>query len=314
LIEVEGVSRSFAAARPALSDVTFDVPGGSVTGLLGPNGAGKTTLFRILAGILRPDAGRVTVCGYDTAGQPARARALVGLLTEEAGLPGRLTPLWHVALHATLRGQSRNTSLMRARRLLESLGAGEAIERPHATLSKGTRAKVALARALVHEPPAVLLDEPTANLDMETSRQLRRFILERARSGCASLVATHNPAEAEELCERFVILGEGRVLAAGSLAMLRERAGCPSRLEARLSGPAHLVTEKARRIARGAAVRTRDDWIVFTMTDASTEAGSSVGPTASELVAAAAPLEILELRRRDAPLEEIYRRLQERAT
>jgi sodium transport system ATP-binding protein len=225
MIEIEDLSRSFdvpgRAPVRALEGVSFISGKGNVTGVLGPNGAGKTTLFRLLAGLLRPTSGRVIIAGHDLAVEALEAREKIGLLTEEPGLPDRLTPLWHVSLHLRLRGDARREAFTRARAVLEEMGLADTLERPIGCLSKGNRLKVALARAVAHEPDVLLLDEPTANLDIETSIRVRDLIRSRASRGRTVLLATHNPREAEDLCDDIVVLGKGRILAHGSPGALR---------------------------------------------------------------------------------------------
>ena len=319
MIEAEDLSRTFrvagGATLRALDRFGVTVPRGGITGLVGPNGAGKTTIFRILAGLLRPDTGRARIGGFDVVSQPMKARTCLGLLTEEPGLPDRLTPLWHVALHATLRGSPRRESLRRAGRLLERLHTGAASDRPHAVLSKGTRAKVALARALVGEPMALILDEPTAGLDMETSGWMRREIQRRAREGCAVLLATHQPEEAEALCDQIVILRRGVVLARGSMAQLRRAAAGgeapPEALEVRLSGPTQPALASVRSVitnpeggAGGVTLSARGDLLILT--------GVPAGRWA-ELVArieSVTRLRVLGFTRREPALAEIHDRLQ----
>ena len=230
MIEIEGLSRTFGAPGGpvrALDRVSFRAERGTVTGLLGPNGAGKTTLLRVVAGILRPTAGRVQVEGFDVASHPVQVRARLGLLTEEPGLPDRLTPLWHVSLHASLRGFPRREAVERAGSILSEMGLDGSLRRRLGSLSRGSKLKVALARALLHDPAVLLLDEPTAGLDIETAAWLRERIARRAARGRTILIATNNPNEAQRLCGHLVLLRSGRLLFAGDSEAFRGK-GRPS--------------------------------------------------------------------------------------
>ncbi len=222
MIEVERLCRRLGTARGAgvvaLDGVTFTARAGEVTALFGPNGSGKTTLLRVLAGILRADTGLARVAGYDIGAKPIAARAGLGLLTQDPALPDRLTPLWHVALHASLRGAIRRTALEQARRALRLVGAAAHAGTPIGTLSRGWKSRIALARAIVHEPRVLLLDEPTSGLDIVAAAAVRGLIASRAGAGRTVLLSTHDPGEVVSLCRRVVILSEGRVVAHGAPA------------------------------------------------------------------------------------------------
>jgi len=223
----------------ALDGVTFTAHPGQVTGLFGPNGSGKTTLLRILAGVLRADSGSVRVAGHDIRTRPIEARASLGLLTQDPALPDRLTPLWHVALHASLRAPGRRAALSAARRALHRVGAAGHAGTPIGKLSRGWRARIAIARALVHDPRVLLLDEPTSGLDIEAVAAVRALILARAVTGRTILMSTHDPGLAEGFCRTVVILSAGRVVAHGA----------PSKIagDARVPGPGPASFEEACR-------------------------------------------------------------------
>jgi len=232
VIEALGVSRTFREAHApplaALRDVTLSAPAGEITGILGPNGAGKTTLFRVLCGLLRADAGTARIHGHDVRDDPLAARRSLGLVTEEPGLPDRLTPTWHVALHGALRGLAWTDARAQSRALLQEMGLGGAMQRRCARLSRGERLRVSLARALIGGPAALLLDEPTSALDIEAAAELRARLRLMASAGTAILLATHNPHEAEDLCAVVHVLRKGAVLARGTPDELRRRTGAPS--------------------------------------------------------------------------------------
>jgi len=244
MIETEDLHRRFGRGRSAgvaaLDGVTLLVLPERVTGLLGPNGSGKTTLLRILAGILRADGGRAWIAGCDLAARPGRARACLGFLTQEPALTAGSTPLRHVALHVSLHGFPRGAALERARRALDRTGVGGSSGSPIGTLSRGVRARVALARAIAHDPRVLLLDEPTAGLDMEAASRVRGLLAALAREGRTVLLSTHDPREAEALCHDAVVLRAGRVLASATPAGIRSLASRP--------GAPHPSLEEAYRL------------------------------------------------------------------
>jgi ABC-2 type transport system ATP-binding protein len=220
LVRASGLSRRFDA-RLAVDDLSFTVRAGEVLALLGPNGAGKTTTFRMLAGLLLPTAGTVTIAGE--ALTPATAdlvRGRVGLLTESPGLWERLSVrrnlLTYAELHAVRRAGDRVDDLMRA------VGLVDRAEDRAGALSKGLKQRVAIARALVHDPPVVLLDEPTAGLDPESARGVRDLVHALGEQGRAVMVSTHNLTEAEELADCIAVMNT-RLLACDTPRGLRER-------------------------------------------------------------------------------------------
>ncbi|HEY3176680.1 MAG TPA: ABC transporter ATP-binding protein [Candidatus Polarisedimenticolia bacterium] len=305
MIEIDDLGRSFdlpgRAPVRALDGVSFTVGRGAVTGVLGPNGAGKTTLFRILAGLLRPTSGSARIAGHDVATRSLEARERIGLLTEEPGLPDRLTPLRHVAFHVGLRGTPRDEAAARARAALEELGLAASLETPIGRLSKGNRLKVALARAIAHEPEVLLLDEPTANLDIETSIRVGELIRTRSRRGAAVLMATHDPHEAARLCDDIVVLATGRVVVRGSPTELAGT-GTPGRsLEVRLSGPAQAAARGVRLLPWVASARAEGERLAI-----QTVAGDLPVSALADVTVVAAPLAILEFTPSRISLEQIY--------
>jgi len=223
-IAVEGLTKRFGRF-PAIEGLTFTCARGEVLGLLGPNGAGKTTTLRVLSTVLRPTCGTARVLGYDVVRQAGEVRRSIGVLTEHSGLYGRLTPrelLWYFG---RLYGLPDSLLAKRVSALLEALDLGDAADRTAEGLSRGTRQKVALARALVHDPPVLLLDEPTFGLDLFAARQVREFIRQFREEGRAVLLSTHLMEEAERLCDRVAILNHGRLIALGTLEELRRSSG-----------------------------------------------------------------------------------------
>jgi ABC-2 type transport system ATP-binding protein len=223
VIVAEGLSRSFDA-RPALVDLDLTVDAGEVVGLLGPNGAGKTTTVRLLNGVLVPDSGRCSVLGLDPQTDGEAVRRRTGVMTEASGLDDRLTARENVVTHGRIRGMSAREATARANALLERFGMAGREQQPTGGLSTGQRKRVALARALLHDPEVLFLDEPTAGLDPEATRDVIETIAGLARDhGRTVLLCTHFLPEAARLCSRLAILKEGRVAAYGSLAELGAR-------------------------------------------------------------------------------------------
>ncbi len=209
-IEANGLSKSFGG-RPACRDVSFSVERGEVFGLLGPNGAGKTTTLRMLAGLFAPDAGTASVAGFPIApGRPGgpELRARVGLLTEQPGFYDRLTARENLTYFARLQGAS--AALVQP--LLERFALAAHAGRPFAELSRGMKQKLAIARALVHEPEVIFLDEPTVGLDPEATREVRSVIEELAAERRTIVLCTHHLEEVERLCSRAAFIA-GRLVA-----------------------------------------------------------------------------------------------------
>ena len=226
MIEVQSLGKSFGL-REAVTDLTFRAEDGQVTGLLGPNGAGKTTSLRILAGLLRPDRGRALVDGADVAREPLLARRALGILPETAGLYGRLTAREHLEYAARLHGFAGPALRAAVGGAIAALGLGDLAERRVAGFSQGERRKVALARALVHDPGNVLLDEPTNGLDVMTIRVVRRQVRRLADAGRCVVLSTHVMQEVAALCDRIVIVARGRAVAMGTPAEILAAGGAP---------------------------------------------------------------------------------------
>lgn len=216
MIVAEGIARRFRSRQggdlEVLRRVDLTIEAGCVCMLVGPNGSGKSTLLRILAGMLRPSGGRASVAGYDVERDAANARGATGYLPERAGIPRCLSPLWHVALHATLRGMRRRDALDRSASLLADMGMEDRMHHAAGGLSRGTRLKVALARALVHDPQVLLLDEPSAHLDPHAVSWLATAVRSRALEGMCALIATHDRMLIARAGNRLAILKEGSIV------------------------------------------------------------------------------------------------------
>ena len=233
-IRVDRLSRSYGK-RPGIEEITFSVEPGEVVGLLGPNGAGKTTTLRILAGIISPTSGQATVAGIPLS-QPERLHQAVGLLPEAPGFYERATAWRNLVYFA--RFYDGVCVEGRVEACLKRFDLWERRDDRVAGYSRGMKLRLALARALVHEPPVLLLDEPTAGLDPEAARDVRDLIRSLAREGRVILLSTHNLTEAEELCARVALI-RTRLLAYGPPLGLRDRAAPPV-VVVRLEGPAEV--------------------------------------------------------------------------
>ena len=224
MISVEGLTKRFGEVR-AVDGVSFAAGDGEVTGLLGPNGAGKTTTLRMLYGLMRPDGGRIAVDGVDAAADPAGARARMGVLPDAHGLYQRLTAREHLRYFGQLRGLAGAALDRRVDELVELLDMGAIAGRRAQGFSHGERTKVSLGRALVHDPRTVLMDEPTNGLDVGSTRAVRGLIRRMREEGRCVLFSSHIMQEVAALCDRIVILAEGRVAAEGTPDELRARTG-----------------------------------------------------------------------------------------
>jgi sodium transport system ATP-binding protein len=233
MIEVHGLSRRFVQGRgkaamavQAVDSLSWSAADGCISGVLGPNGAGKTTLLRMLAGLIEPDAGRMWVDGIDVSAQPAAARARMGVLSDARGLYPRLTARENIVYYARLHGIAEAVADQRVQQLSRVLDMAELLERRTAGFSQGERMKTALARALVHDPHNIILDEPTNALDVLATRALRE-VLRRLRDeqGKCIVFSSHLMPEVQRLCDRVLIMGRGRALAQGTVAELCAQAG-----------------------------------------------------------------------------------------
>jgi sodium transport system ATP-binding protein len=232
MIEIEYLSKYFRGKRfkkvQAVDEVSFAVRDGEVLGLLGPNGAGKTTIMRLLGTVLQPSSGNARVGGFDVRHSPNAVRHVLGVLPEYWGLYERFTPREHLLLFGKFYDLDSQTLEKRIDELISLLDMNEYADRPCKRFSKGMSQKVALARALIHDPSHLLLDEPTAGLDVMSARQVRNLITRARDQGKCIIVSTHILSEAERLCDRLVFLDHGQVVAEGTPAELCQQAGVGS--------------------------------------------------------------------------------------
>ena len=233
MIAVEAVQRRFVHGRgrgsrvvQAVAGASFSATDGSITGLLGSNGAGKTTTLRMVAALLVPDAGRVAVDDIDVVAQPAAALARLGVLSDARGLYPRLTARENIVYYGRLHGMSPAAAASRAEALADTLEMRALLDRRTDGFSQGERMKTALARALVHDPPNIILDEPTNGLDVMATRALRDTLRRlRDEQGKCIVFCTHVMQEVQRLCDHVVVMAHGRTVASGSVAELCRRCG-----------------------------------------------------------------------------------------
>ena len=212
----------------AVDGVSFQAHDGQITGLLGPNGAGKTTSLRMLYTLMRPDAGTIHVDGIDAAQDPTAVRRALGVLPDARGVYKRLTARENIAYFGELHGLSRREVAARTDVLSKALDMADILDRQTDGFSQGQRTKTAIARALVHDPKNVILDEPTNGLDVMTTRAMREFLLQLRAEGRCVIFSSHIMQEVAALCDRIVIIAKGRVVAAGTADELRERFSEPN--------------------------------------------------------------------------------------
>jgi sodium transport system ATP-binding protein len=243
MITIRGLAKQFDAPGPragwsgwrasrvpvhAVRDVSLHARPGCITGLLGPNGAGKTTTLRMLAGLIRPDDGTIDVDGFDVLREPNSALARMGVLADARGLYPRLSARENIVYYGVLHGMARDAAEQRAEELARTLDLAPLLDRRTEGFSQGERLKTALARALVHDPANVVLDEPTNGLDVLATRALRDTLrwLRSPSGGAKTIVfSTHVMQEVEQLCDNVVVLAQGRTVATGSVEDLLQRTG-----------------------------------------------------------------------------------------
>jgi sodium transport system ATP-binding protein len=225
MIVVNDIHKSFGKVR-ALRGVSFDAPDGRITGLLGPNGAGKSTTLRVLYTVLKPDQGVATIDGIDVVSNGLAARRRIGALPHAAGLYPHLSARENIAYYATLCGIDKATIDDKVDSIIGLLEIDDFADRRTKGFSQGQRTKVALARALVHDPQNVILDEPTNGLDVMATRSLRDLILKLKDDGRCVLFSSHIMQEVAALCDDICIIANGKVAIDGSADDIRERTGC----------------------------------------------------------------------------------------
>lgn len=215
----------------AVDDVSLEVNEGEIVGFLGPNGAGKTTTIKMLVGLLKPDNGRITICGHDIDAEPTLSKAQLGFVPDVPHLYEKLTPMEFFNFTAEVFRMPPDNAKKRIDDLINLFGLSDSVRKLISSLSHGTRQKVSLAAAVLHRPKALLLDEPTGGLDPRATRKIKDVIRELARGGAAVLLSTHILEIAESMCERLYIIDKGKIVAGGEPERLKQSVKSGSSLE-----------------------------------------------------------------------------------
>ena len=227
MIKVNNLHKSFGKVK-AVRGISFEVRDGEITGLLGPNGAGKTTTLRMLYSLLPPDEGEIRIDGLDPTRDAMAIKQTLGVVPDSRGLYTRMSARENISYYGKLHGMSARDISSRIEELVETLDMADFIERRTEGFSQGQRVKVAIARAMVHRPQTVLLDEPSNGLDVMSTRALRRYILSLKEAGHSVILSTHIMQEVAALCDRIIIIANGQIAADGSAQELLEKSGCDS--------------------------------------------------------------------------------------
>ncbi|MGE0055223.1 MAG: ABC transporter ATP-binding protein [Hyphomicrobium sp.] len=222
-LEIRNLRKVFA--KPAVNDLSLTIARGEFYALLGPNGAGKTTTLRMVAGLLKPDAGEISICGIDALRKPIEAKTIMAWVPDEPLIYDKLDPFEYLEFVAGLWAMDAAKAEHEARHLIDILGLA-----PHAAtrcngLSKGMRQKVALAGALIHDPQLIILDEPLTGLDAASARQVKAVLKDRVAAGATVIMTTHILDVAERMAERIGVINNGRLIAQGTLAELSQQSG-----------------------------------------------------------------------------------------
>ncbi len=223
-LALRGLTKTFGG-KAAVDDLSLDVRAGELYALLGPNGAGKTTTLRMVAGLLKPDRGEISVFGRDVLKAPAEAKKIIAWAPDEPMLYDRLTPLEYLEFVAGLWGIDAATALARAEELLKWLGLWENRAERCDGFSRGMKQKTALAGALIHDPQLLILDEPLTGLDAAVARQVKDLLQARVKAGATVILTTHILEVAERMADRIGIIARGKLVAEGTLDQLRARTG-----------------------------------------------------------------------------------------
>lgn len=229
MIQVREISKTFydpkRGTHAAVDRVSFEVSAGEVFGLLGPNGAGKTTTLRLLATLLKPSSGTAILNGCDINAEPAKVRAQIGFLSGDMGLYARLTPLEILDFFGKLNGMDAQRRAKRVAQLLTLLDMNDFAGVRTDKLSTGMKQKTAIARTMLHDPPILILDEPSSGLDVPTARTIESAIMDAKKSGKCIIYSTHVMEEAEYLCDRIGVIDNGRLKTTGTMEQLRDATG-----------------------------------------------------------------------------------------
>ncbi len=260
MIEARELAKHFDDFH-AVESVSLGVPAGQVLALLGPNGAGKTTTVRMLTSILKPTSGTASVAGYDVAREPDGVRASVGVLTENHGLYLRSSGTEYLNFFGELYGLDANHRRRRIAELAERFGMAEAAPRRIGEYSKGMRQKLAIIRAMLHDPPVLLLDEPTSAMDPQSAKLVRDAIADLRQDRRAIIICTHNLLEAESLADSIAIIRKGRIIASGTTDALKDQLLGPALMELRLTSSVNGLAENISDLVT--VVERGDNWLRY---------------------------------------------------
>ena len=294
-LELQGLTKVYAGGKTALDAVTLNVPRGIVFGLLGPNGAGKSTLINILAGLVNKTAGTAKIWGIDIDARPRDSRGAIGIVPQELNIDPFFTPRELLDLQAGLYGVPTNAR--RTMEILEAVGLADKADAYARTLSGGMRRRLLVAKALVHTPPVLVLDEPTAGVDIELRQGLWAYVRQLNRAGTTVVLTTHYLQEAEELCDRIAIINRGKLVADESKAALLARLDAK---EVRLTLDRDLDAVPPAFAAFGAKLDGKRVLIVPYRPSRTRVA---------DILAAAADLGIADLSTRESDLEDVFLQL-----
>ncbi len=303
-VSTSGLSKSFGSLM-AVDQLQIDVFPGEILAILGPNGAGKTTTVRMLGSVLQPTAGTAAVAGLDVVVHAQEVRRRVGLLTEFPGLYLRMPTLEYLIFFGGMYGLPPEETARRGRRLLAEVGLYGVETERLGTFSKGMRQKVALVRALLHDPPVLLLDEPTSAMDPHSAKTVRDLIREFRATGRCIVLCTHNLSEAETLADRIAIISRGQVVAQGTVPELERRLLGPPVYEVELVRPAEGLRET---VADLVEIESSDGTWIRYRTTAPEETNPQVVERLANLGA-----ELVSLSRVSRSLEDVYLRIVEEA-
>jgi ABC-2 type transport system ATP-binding protein len=302
-IRIGGLTRDFGEVR-AVDNLSLEVPSGIIFGFLGPNGAGKTTTIRLLLGLLEPTAGRAEILGFDSRTQSEEVRTRTGALLEHSGVYEHLSAEDNLEFYGRVWRLSVEERQTRIKELLTHLGLWDRRKDPAGKWSTGMRQKLALARVLIHRPPLVLLDEPTAGLDVMAATAMRDDLEALAeREGVTVFLTTHNMVEAERLCAQVAVIREGSLMAIGHPDELRARAGGP-RVEIVGRGFGESALELLRARPEVIAAEVQNSHLIIDLREE-----TDTAPLVSLLVSEGVQVE--EVRRGKASLEEVFLTLME---
>ena len=227
MIKVTNLYKSFGKVK-AVNGISFEARDGEITGLLGPNGAGKTTTLRMLYSLLPPDSGEISIDGLNPEKDALAIKRTLGVVPDGRGLYTRMTARENIRYYGDLHGMPKSRIRTRIDELVETLDMADFIDRRTEGFSQGQRVKVAIARAMIHEPQTVLMDEPSNGLDVMSTRALRKYIIDLKQNGQSVVLSTHIMQEVAALCDRIVIIANGEIAANGTAQELLERSGCDS--------------------------------------------------------------------------------------